>query len=242
MEKAINTDLYTKPGFIKEASILMKELIKYATYEMESLMKINSHLAEQNFMRHIMWSEEHNLSNSKQSILAYDGAVYKGIGASDFNNEELAFANGHIRILSGLYGALQPLDIIQPYRLEMGTKLKNKKGNNLYCFWIDKLTKYLKLEIDKQNDNILIDLASKEYSSAIDLSKINAKVITPIFKDYKRGTPKVITIYAKRARGLMSRFIIKNNIVFANELREFNEEGYSYNEYHSTENEWVFTR
>lgn len=242
MEKAVSTDLYTKPVFIKEASTLMGELKKYTPPEMESLMKINSELAEKNFIRHIVWKEEHNLSNGRHALLAYDGAVYQGIRANDFTEQQLAFANDHLRILSGLYGALRPLDLIQPYRLEMAAKLKNNAGNNLYSFWKDKLTNYFKKELEKQKDNILIDLASKEYSSAIDMCKINAKVITPIFKDYKRGSHKVITIYAKRARGLMSRFIIENSIVLPSELKEFDEEGYSYNEYFSNDVEWVFTR
>ncbi|MCB2290900.1 peroxide stress protein YaaA [Clostridium sp. CS001] len=242
MEKALNTDLYTQPIFIKEANALIKELIKYSLPEMESLMKVNSKLAEQNFMRHISWNKNHDLSNSKQALLAYHGAVYQGIKASDLSQQQLSFANDHFRIFSGLYGALRPLDLIQPYRLEMGTKLKNRYGNNLYSFWNHKLTTYLKKELQSQNDNILIDLASKEYSSVIDMSKINVKVITPVFKEYKNGTHKVITIYAKRARGLMSRFIIENNIIVPNELKEFNEEGYSYNDYLSSNGELVFTR
>jgi uncharacterized protein len=242
MEKAVNTVLYTKPAFIKEASILMKRLKKYTPPEMEGLMKINSELAEQNFIRHLMWNEEHNLSNAKQALLAYNGAAYQGISPYDLNDHQLTFANDHLRILSGLYGVLRPMDLIKPYRLEMATKLKNKQGNNLYSFWKHKLTNYFKEELHKQNDNILIDLASKEYSSAIDISRINAKVITPIFKDYKRGTHRVITIYAKRARGLMSRFIIENSIVLPSEIKEFGEEGYCYNEYLSTDVEWVFTR
>jgi cytoplasmic iron level regulating protein YaaA (DUF328/UPF0246 family) len=242
MEKALNTNLYTKPLFIKEASSLIKELIKYTPPEMEGLMKINSNLAEKNFKRHIRWEEEHNLSNAKQALLAFDGAVYQGINAGDLSEKQLAFANDHIRILSGLYGALRPLDLIEPYRLEMGTKLKNRQGNNLYIFWKSKLTTYLKKELQKQKNNILIDLASKEYSSVIDMSKLNAKVITPVFKEYKNGSHKVITIYTKRARGLMSRFIIENNIILPSELKEFNEEGYSYNEYLSSDTEWVFIR
>lgn len=242
MDKAVNTDLYTKPVFTKEADILMKELQQYTPPELESLMKINSELAEQNFMRHISWKKEHNLSNGKQALLAYDGAVYRGIDAKNFNNQQLSFANEHLRILSGLYGVLRPMDLIQPYRLEMATKLKNSSGNNLYSFWKDKLTDYFKKELSKQKDNILIDLASKEYSTAIDMSKLDAEIITPVFKDYKRGTYKVITIYAKRARGLMSRFIIENNIGLPDELKEFSEEGYNYNEYMSTDVEWVFTR
>lgn len=242
MEKAINTDLYTKPTFIKEASELMKELQKYTPPELESLMKINSKLAEENFMRHIIWNEEHNLSNGKQALLAYDGAVYRGIDAKKLSKQQLSFANNHLRIISGLYGVLKPLDLIQPYRLEMATRLKNSSGNNLYSFWRDKLTSYFKEELDKQDDSILINLASKEYSSAIDMNKLNANIITPIFKEYKGGVYKVITIYAKRGRGLMSRFIIENSIVSSNDLKGFDEEGYSYNEYLSTDLEWVFTR
>lgn len=242
MESRAGTNLYTKPKFIKEAGTLMKELIKYSPPEMENLMKINSELAEQNFRRHMMWRQNHDLSNSKQAILAYDGAVYQGINAEDLQEEELSFANKHVRILSGLYGALRPLDLIQPYRLEMQARLKNNRGNNLYSFWRDKLTDYFVKEFEKQEDNVLIDLASKEYSSAINLDKINARVITPVFKEHKGGTLKVITIYAKRARGLMTRFIIQNRIKAPDELKEFGEEGYSYSEYLSTENEWVFTR
>lgn len=237
-----NINLYTTPVFIKEASTLMKELVNYSPPEMEGLMKINSELAELNFFRHINWSENHNLSNAKQALLAYNGAVFQGISPSDFNKEQLSFANNHIRILSGLYGALRPLDLIRPYRLEMAAKLKNVSGSNLYSFWKDKLTDYFKEELNKQNSNIIIDLASKEYSTAIDMYKIKANIITPVFKDYKRGAHKVITIYAKRARGLMSRFIIENSIVSSEDLKEFSEEDYSYNEYLSTENHWVFTR
>ncbi|MBU3142021.1 peroxide stress protein YaaA [Clostridium sp. CF012] len=242
MEKALNTNLYTEPLFVKEANSLIKELVKYSPPEMETLMKVNNKLAQQNFMRHIMWQPEHDLSNAKQALLAFDGAVYQGISADNLSQLQLSFANDHIRIFSGLYGALRPLDLIQPYRLEMGTKLKNRRGNNLYSFWKHKLTTYLKKELERQNDNILIDLASKEYSCVIDLSKINVQVITPVFKDYKNGAHKGITIYTKRARGLMSRFIIENNIILPSELKEFNKEGYSYNDYLSSDTELVFTR
>lgn len=242
LDKEIKANIYTEPVFLQEASELMEELMKYTPPEMESLMKVNSDLAEKNFMRHLHWSKDHHLSNGKQALLAYDGAVYQGINAVDFNEEQLSFANKHIRILSGLYGALRPLDIIQPYRLEMATKLENAEGNNLYSFWKEKLTDYFMKELYMQDDNVLINLASKEYSSAINLDKINGKIITPVFKDYKGGIYKVVTIYAKRARGLMSRFIIENSITSVNELKEFDTEGYSYNEDLSTGSEWIFTR
>lgn len=242
MDRKVSIDLYTKPAFIEEASILMNELTKYSPLDLEGLMKINSSLAEESFFRHISWNKEHDLSNSKQALLAYNGAVYQGIEASSLTGEDLVFANNHLRIISGLYGALRPLDMIQPYRLEMLTKLRNPLGNNLYNFWKTKLTEYFKEELNNHKDNIIIDLASKEYSSSIDMGKINARVITPVFKDYKGGYYKVITIYAKRARGLMSRFIIKNRIEALSQLKEFNEEEYSFNELLSTDTTWVFTR
>jgi len=242
MEKALNTNECTQPIFIKEASSLIKELLKYSPEDMEGLMKVNNKLAELNFMRHLVWEKKHELSNCKQALLAYDGAVYQGIRAGDLSEEQLSFANNHLRIFSGLYGILRPLDLIQPYRLEMGTKIENRRGNDLYSFWNNKLTLYLKKELKMQNDNILIDLASKEYSRVIDMNKINIKVITPVFKEYRNGVYKGITIYTKRARGLMSRFIIENKIKLESELKEFNEEGYSYNEKLSSETELVFTR
>ncbi|KPU42560.1 hypothetical protein OXPF_43450 [Oxobacter pfennigii] len=220
----------------------MDELIKYSPYEMEGLMKVNSGLAEKNFMRHLQWSGEHNLQNSKQALHAYDGAVFQGINADDFSEEELVFADKHIRILSGLYGVLKPLDIIQPYRLEMGTKFSTQYSKDLYVFWQDKLTDYFEEEMKKQNYNVIINLASREYSSAINLNRLHARVVTPVFKDYKRGVYKIITIYAKRARGLMSRFMTKNKIVMPEDLKAFDEEGYRYMDSLSSEDEWVFIR
>mgnify|MGYP001594387256 CR=1 FL=1 len=242
MGETDNTSFYALPMFINEASSLIKELIKYSPEDLESLMKVNSKLAEQNFMNHITWEKEHDLSNSKQALLAYDGAVFKGLNAQDLNQKQLSFANKHLIILSGLYGVLRPLDLIQPYRLEMATKLKNKRGNNLYSFWGNKITTYIKKELKMHCDNTLINLASKEYSSVIDMSKINAKVITPVFKDYNNGTHKAITIYTKRARGLMSRFIIENSISLSGDLKEFNEDGYRFNEYLSSDAEFLFIR
>lgn len=242
MKKAEHTDLYTEPTFINEACVLMDELVKYSPIEIEGLMKVNSVLAEQNFFRHLNWEKKHSLSNAKQALLAYNGAVFQGISPDDLNNEQLFFANNHLRILSGLYGVLRPLDLIQPYRLEMGQKFNNPAGRSLYVFWKGKLTEYFSEELKRQCDNTVIDLASKEYSSAVDFCKINAKVITPVFKDYKRGEYKVITIYAKRARGLMSRYIIENKIRDAQNLKEFDIENYCFNEYLSSDTEWVFTR
>jgi uncharacterized protein len=242
LDKKIKTNIFTEPIFLEEANLLMDELIKYTPPDLESLMKVSSELAEKNFIRHIQWIGEHDLCSGTQALSGYDGAVYQGINAVDFNEEQLSFANNHIRILSGLYGVLRPLDIIKPYRLEMATKLKNTVGNNLYSFWRDKLTDYFMKELEMQRENIVINLASKEYYSAINFEKIPGKIITPVFKDYKGGTYKVITIYAKRARGLMSRFIIENGITSPNELKEFDVEDYTFDEDMSTDSEWVFIR
>jgi len=242
LNKKTNTKIYTKPAFLEEASILMEELMKYTPPELETLMKVSSELAEKTFLAHLNWNKEHDLSTGAQALLAYDGAVYQGISAENFNEEQLTFANDHIRILSGLYGALRPLDIINPYRLEMASKLKNSEGNNLYSFWRNRLTNYFIEHLDMQKEKVIVNLASKEYSTAINLDKTKAKVITPVFKEYKGGTYKVVTIYAKRTRGLMSRFIIENSITNPEKLKEFDLEGYSYNEAMSNESEWVFTR
>ncbi len=242
LNKKTNTKIYTKPVFLEEASSLMEELMKYTPPELETLMKVSSELAEKTFLAHLNWNKEHDSSTGAQALLAYDGAVYQGISAENFNEEQLTFANNHIRILSGLYGALRPLDIINPYRLEMATKFKNCEGNNLYNFWKNRLTNYFIEQLNHHKEKAIVNLASKEYSTAINLDKTKAKVITPVFKEYKGGTYKVITIYAKRTRGLMSRFIIENSITNPEKLKEFDLEGYSYNDAMSMDSEWVFTR
>jgi uncharacterized protein len=241
-KESITTEICTQPVFGREAAELISELRNYSPPEMEGLMKVSEELAEINFRRHLSWKEEHTLLNSKQAILSYHGAVFQGLRAEEFNEEELNFAQQHLRILSGLYGALRPLDLVQPYRLEMGIKLKNAKGKDLYCFWKDKITEFLKEEINGQQEPVLINLASNEYFTAIDLKRLDRKIITPVFKEYKNGNYRVVTIYAKRARGLMTRYIIENRIDLQEDLKGFEEEGYSFNEGMSTETELVFTR
>jgi len=203
LNKKANTKIYTKPAFLEEASSLMEVLEKYTPPELETLMKVSSELAEKTFIAHLNWNKEHDSSTGAQALLAYDGAVYQGISAENFSEEQLVFANDHIRILSGLYGSLRPLDIINPYRLEMATKFKNSEGKNLYSFWKNRLTNYFIDHLDKEKEKVIVNLASKEYSTAINLAKTKAKVITPVFKEYKGRTYKIITIYAKRARGLI---------------------------------------
>jgi cytoplasmic iron level regulating protein YaaA (DUF328/UPF0246 family) len=242
MDKVQITGKYSKPEFLDNAALLIDELKKFAPPEMESLMKINSELAELNFKRHIVWTRDHSYDRSKQALLSYSGMVYNGLNAASLKEEQLQFAQEHIRILSGLYGVLKPLDLIMPYRLEMGTKLENIRGKDLYIFWKKLITEFFIEELSRQDTNVLINLASNEYSAAIDMKKLNSKIITPIFKDYSKGSYKVITIYAKKARGLMARFIAENGIDSPEELKEFEEEGYRFDAYRSTDTQWVFLR
>lgn len=236
------TKLHTFPLFLDKASELIEILKEYSPTELSSLMNINDELAETNFFRHIEWEKEHNRKNSKQAILSYAGAVFQGLRAETFNEAQLKYAQQHVRILSGLYGVLRPLDLVQPYRLEMLTKLKNSKVKDLYHFWRDAITEYMKEELNRDKEGVLLNLASKEYSSVIDVKKLNVSVITPVFKEYKGGVYKNVTIYAKRARGLMVRFMVENAISKVNEIKNFCEEDYEFNESLSTAYEWMFVR
>ncbi|ERI93069.1 hypothetical protein HMPREF1982_01890 [Clostridiales bacterium oral taxon 876 str. F0540] len=233
---------YTEPLFKNEAFELIKELRKYSPEELSGLMKINQELSELNFFRNMEFNTEHNISNAKQAALTFHGAVYQGLKAEEFNEEQLDYAQEHLRILSGLYGVLRPFDIIQAYRLEMGIKLKNPKGKDLYDFWRDRITNYFNKEMLNQKNKTIINLASNEYFSSIDTKKFNGNIITPVFKEYKQGKYKIIAIYAKRARGLMAKYIIENKIDSVEGLKDFEEEGYVFEEGMSSDRELMFTR
>lgn len=222
--------------FQKEVDYLISELKEYSVSEIKKLMNLSDNLSHLNFDRFQNW----NLKSDKvcPSIYMFQGDVYKGLKATSFNNDQLDFAQQNLRIISGLYGLLKPLDLIYPYRLEMGTKMITNKGKNLYEFWGNKLRDFLTDEIS--NDEIIINLASNEYSKSLNLKTISNKVITPVFKDFKNGRLKVISFFAKRARGEMANFIISNKITNCNDLKLFNYEGYKYSE--SSNNEIVFTR
>lgn len=241
-EKHIQTSLYSESLFMEEVVELIEELKKYSPPELAKLMKISDKLSVLNVDRYIKWEQEHNLKNSRQSVLTFSGNVYRGLRAEDFNDEQLKFSQKHLRILSGLYGALRPLDLIQPYRLEMGIKLKSPKGKDLYEFWRDKLTCYFNEELSFHDNPILINLASKEYSSVLDINNFKGKIIDIVFKEYKNGTYKIISTNAKKARGLMAKYIIENKIDNPELLKEFNEGGYNYREDLSTESLILFTR
>lgn len=229
----------TMPDFLTEAEELITELRKYSTSRLSKLMTVSAKLAELNYDRYQSWSLPFNAENSRQALLAFKGDVYDGLNAETFTESDFIFAQEHLRILSGLYGILKPLDLIQPYRLEMGTQLKTKKWKDLYDFWGSKISDKIN---DSLKDELLINLASNEYFKAVKKKNIQARIITPIFKDYKNGSYKFLSFYGKKARGLMASFIIKNKLTDPEQLKLFDMDGYYFNDKMSSADEWVFTR
>lgn len=238
----VPTDKYSNPDFLKESKILIEQLRKLKPKELAKLMSISDDLANLNFERFLKWGTPFNLENAKQALLAFKGQVYVGLDAKTFNEDDLSFAQDHLRILSGLYGMLRPLDLMQAYRLEMGTDLQNPNGKNLYEFWGTKISDAINKELKNFKTKVLVNLASNEYYKAIKPKLIQGDIITPVFKEAKGNTFKVIAVYAKTARGLMSRFIIKNRIENSDDLKAFDMDGYLFNHDLSTDKEWVFTR
>jgi hypothetical protein len=206
-------------------------------------MGLSDKLASLNYDRYQSWTASKKASDdSKPSMLVFKGDVYQGLQAEDLTNRELDFAQKHIRILSGLYGILRPLDLMKPYRLEMGTKLETSEGKNLYEFWGNKIQKNVLEELKKQKSDLLINLASKEYFSVLGKMPEDVNVVSPTFKDYKNGKYKIISFYAKKARGLMARWIIQNKITDFENLKDFDVEGYKYSKAESTSTTPVFLR
>lgn len=228
----------TAPLFQKDIKELVGIMKKKSASSIKELMGVSDNLAELNEERFKSFQKEFTLDNSKQALLAFKGDVYQQLNVEKYTEKEFDFAQEHVRILSGLYGLLRPLDLIQPYRLEMGIKLENKKGKNLYEFWGSKIAQALN---DTGMDTI-VNLASQEYFKAIDQKSLKADIITPTFKEYKDGNYKIIAIYAKKARGLMTNYIIENKIDKPEKLKVFNEEGYEYSEKMSTKDQFVFIR
>lgn len=241
-ESTIPVKKHSKAEFLDQSQQLMDDLKKLAPHEVSTLMGISDKLGTLNFDRFQSWSLPFNKSNARQAVFAFKGDVYLGLDAYAFTEEDAAFAQRHLRILSGLYGLLKPLDLIQPYRLEMGTKFANDKGKDLYAFWGSQLTEALNKQIKKSGSNIIVNLASNEYFKSVQAKALNAELITPVFKDFKNGSYKIISFFAKKARGRMSAFIIKNKITDVEQLKVFDWDGYSYNEAMSNSAEWVFTR
>lgn len=218
--------LATQPRFIPDAKKLNALLRKLDVPQLAQLMHISDKLAALNVARSQEWSPIFTPQNSKPAILAFDGDVYDGFAAATLNVDELEQAQLRIRILSGLYGVLRPLDLMQAYRLEMGTALANPKGKDLYAFWGKRIAAHLKRELTEHGQRVLINLASEEYFKAVDLAALGSSVVSPVFKDAGKGGYKIISFFAKRARGAMARFIVQQQIDNPDELRDFNQDGY----------------
>jgi cytoplasmic iron level regulating protein YaaA (DUF328/UPF0246 family) len=236
------TDFHTLPDFMAESETLVEELKKKSLKSLASLMNINPKLAQLNYERYQEWYVPFSSSNAQEALLTFTGEVYNGLKAESLSRDDLLFAQEKLRILSGLYGFLKPLDLIQPYRLEMGTRWKTRKWKNLYQFWGDKLTLALNNQMQDQKDNVLVNLASNEYFEAINIDKLSCRIITPVFKDYHNGTYKFMTVYGKKARGMMARFIIQKQLDDPETMKLFDDEGYYFNDHLSDGDHWVFTR
>ena len=239
-ESKTTTSLYTQPIFLEQSEKLNKKLRSISRKKLGDLMSISPALADLNYHRNLNWQPPFTLENAKQAVYAFTGEVYRGLDVTTLPEEKLPLLQERLRILSGLYGILKPLDLIQPYRLEMGTRLKVGRRDNLYKFWDTDLANALNAEMN-END-LLINLASAEYFKALPVKALKARMITPVFKDLKNGEYKTIMTFAKKARGLMVRYIIDNNVDTLDELKGFDTEGYGFSEAMSKDTELVFTR
>lgn len=241
-ETAPKAKQFSQPEFLEDSQRLMDELIKLAPHDLSELMGISDKLGTLNYDRNQSWNLPFDQDNAKQAVLAFNGDVYSGLDAPNFSAADFKFAQKHLRILSGLYGLLKPLDLMQAYRLEMGTKFNNKRGKNLYEFWGSIITDALNAQLKKTKGTVLLNLASNEYFKAVKPKQLTATVVAPVFKDWKNGQYKIISFYAKKARGLMAAYVIKNQITNIEDIKKFDSEGYCFNTELSDENNWVFTR
>ncbi len=241
-DSPLATEKYTQPTLLSHSQELITECVKLSPAEISSLMSISDKLAGLNAARFGQWQQPFTTENARQAVLAFNGDVYTGLDAASFSEQDFDYAQKHMRILSGLYGLLKPLDLMQAYRLEMGSRLANERGTNLYQFWGDVITNELNAAIAAQGDKVLINLASNEYFKSVKKKQLHADIITPAFKDWKNGQYKMISFFAKKARGLMARYIIQNQISNLEGLKAFDLGGYQYSEDLSQGNDWVFTR
>jgi len=241
-ETPVKIKKHTQPLFADRSAELIDILGEYSPQRLSKLMGISDKLAELNVNRYAEWTRKCTTKNARQSLLAFRGDVYVGMDAQTLKESEFAFAQDHLRILSGLYGALRPLDLMQPYRLEMGTKLENEHGDNLYDFWGPAITKELNKQLKKNKDNVLLNLASNEYFKSVKVGLLEANVVAPVFKDQKNGKYKIISFFAKKARGAMSGWVIRKNITDVKNLKKFTGLGYRFSPEESTEKNPVFLR
>lgn len=237
------TQRFSQPDSLADAEYLIHKLKRMTPQKLAKMMHISPSLARLNHERYQNFRVPFSNENSKQAVLVFKGDVYQGLAAEDFTEDDFEFAQRHLRILSGLYGVLKPLDLIQPYRLEMGCDFAvTPKKQNLYRYWGDRITRAVNDALQNQRGQVLVNLASNEYFKSIKLKSIEAKVISPGFKDLKNGQYKPIFLWVKQARGMMARYIIKNRITDVEGIKGFDQKGYAYNEALSTETQWVFTR
>ena len=241
-ETPATTNSFSIPDYLGKSSELVKVLKQKSFLDLMELMQVSQKIAELNVERFNQWKLPFSTENAKQAVLAFKGDVYTGLDASALSENRLAYTQSHLRILSGLYGLLRPLDLMQPYRLEMGLKLTTKKGENLYQFWGEKITDALNVLLAKQDEPVLINLASNEYFKSVQKKNLDGRLITPEFKDWKNGKYKMISFFAKKARGLMVRYAIDHNIQKAEVLQNFDYDGYHFNLELSQADKWVFSR
>lgn len=236
------TARHTLPEHLEHSAELIAQLRELTPAQIAELMHLSDKLAGLNAARYAEWSPEFTPANAKQALLAFKGDVYTGLDAESFDEDDFDFAQRHLRMLSGLYGVLRPLDLMQPYRLEMGTKLANARGKDLYAFWGERISGWLNEVLAAQGDDILLNLASNEYFGAVKRKALQARVIDTEFKDLKNGQYKIISFYAKKARGLMARYVIQNRLRDPEALKGFDLDGYYYAEQQSTPDRLVFLR
>ncbi len=236
------TEKYSQPRFLEQSSQLIEILREFSPSELAKLMKLSDKLAGLNVARFTEWQPEFTLDNARQAILAFKGDVYTGLDAASLSAADFDYAQQHLRILSGLYGVLRPLDLMQPYRLEMGTRLENSEGKNLYEFWGERLTDSLNQCLAEQKTSVLLNLASNEYFKAVKPKLLNGTLINVDFKDLKNDQYKIISFYAKKARGVMARYVIQHKIDSVEALKNFTEQGYYYSAEQSKPDHLVFLR
>ena len=233
---------FTQPQLLSESEKLVTELRQYNSQQIQKLMSVSENIADLNVDRYQQFETPFTQKNAKQALFAFKGDVYTGLAADTFSAEDCSFTQQHVRILSGLYGRLKPLDLIQPYRLEMGTRLKNKKGSNLYQFWDQKITQQLNTDSAELGSEIVLNLASQEYYKAVQAKGLNVPVITVHFKEVRDGQSRVIGLFAKKARGDMANYIVTQRITSAEQVKQYNRGGYVFKSELSDDNNWVFER
>lgn len=236
------TQNYSLPAHMEETEKLVKIMAAKSEKKIAELMHISPQLAALNYERYQQFETPFTPENAKQALLSFKGDVYLSFDLENYSEDEFTFAQKHLRILSGLYGLLKPLDLIQPYRLEMGTQLKNRRGKNLYEFWGDRITRAVSASMEESGQKVLVNLASAEYFKSINSKKLDARVITPTFKDHRKGQFKTIFLFAKQARGAMADFIIREKITNPEDIKGFGGMDYAFNESLSKGDDWVFTR